>query len=82
MKLIGNITITVIIKKSEVYHITRMKPVTMWAVDVRCFLFAQGVNEMLGNILQYSLINIRNLYLTNINFAASLIRVNVLNVNL
>lgn len=54
----------------------------MWAVDVRCFLFAQGVNEMLGNILQYSLINIRNLYLTNINFAASLIRVNVLNVNL
>lgn len=41
-----------------------MKPVTMWAVHVQCFLFAQGVNEMLIHLISlpnyyqfYSIIN-------------------------
>lgn len=67
MKLIGNITITVIITKSEKYHITRKKPKTMWAVDGM-----NAVNEMVRNI------NIRNLYPTTINFTELLICVTVL----
>jgi len=51
----------------------------MWAVDVRCFLSVLGinaVNKMVGNILQYSFINIRHI-LTMIGFTALLIWVNV-----